>query len=47
MRHEEGCIGAIQVVMLDGPQIRPEDLRSLVELDDVHVPGFAVQPEAR
>ena len=23
-RHEETCIGEIQVVMLDGPQIRPE-----------------------
>ena len=23
VRHEEGCIGSIQVVMLDGPQIRP------------------------
>ena len=22
-RHEEGCAGAIQVVMLDGPQLRP------------------------
>ena len=24
LRHEEACVGAIQVVMLDGPQIRPE-----------------------
>jgi len=24
LRHEEACIGAMQVVMLDGPQIRPE-----------------------
>ena len=23
LRHEETCTGAIQVVMLDGPQIRP------------------------
>ena len=23
LRHEEACTGAIQVVMLDGPQIRP------------------------
>jgi hypothetical protein len=22
LRHEEACVGAIQVVMLDGPQIR-------------------------
>ena len=47
LRHEETCTGAIQVVMLDGPQIRPEHLRSLIELDDVHVPGFVVQPEVR
>ena len=32
MRHEETCIGAIQVVMLDGPQLRPEHLRSQVDL---------------
>ncbi len=32
VRHEETCIGAIQVVMLDGPQIRPEHLRSQVDL---------------
>ena len=34
-RHEEGCVGAIQVVMLDGPQTRAEILHSVV------------QPEAR
>ena len=47
MRHEEACIGAMQVVMLDGPQVRPEHMPSLIELDDVHVPGFVVQPEVR
>jgi hypothetical protein len=30
-RHEETCIGEIQVVMLDGPQIRPEMARTVVE----------------
>jgi len=24
VRHEEACVGAIQLVMLDGPQIRPK-----------------------
>jgi len=31
MRHEEGCIGAIQVVMLDGPQIRPNYKDEMLE----------------
>ena len=31
IRHEETCIGAIQLVMLDGPQTRPEMARTVVE----------------
>ena len=39
MRHEEGCIGAIQMVMLDGPQIRPNYKDDMVE--------SAIKPEVR
>ena len=31
-RHEEGCFGMIQMGMLDGPQVRPEHLRSQIDL---------------
>ena len=41
MRHEEACIGAMQVVMLDGPQIRPEHSH------DVAVAGYVIEPEVR
>ena len=39
LRHEEACIGAMQVVMLDGPQIRPNYRDEMVE--------SAVMPEVR
>ena len=31
LRHEEACIGAMQVVMLDGPQIRPDYRSEMME----------------
>ena len=39
LRHEEACIGAMQVVMLDGPQIRLDYRSEMME--------SAAEPEVR